>query len=165
MKPDVLFCSITNIFSVFSKLTLQSLCSCHELNLRYPNEEYSETEHNLQQIQEMFLESFQMRGLLPSIFPLSFHAHLAGRIEHFLRFYQPAMIFIELQIIEEQELKILKHMQKYYDGPIAVVIPEEEKTTNKVYQLLTHGVKEIIVDYDENMLKNAFHRHTKSSSS
>lgn len=165
MKPDVLFFSITNLFSVFTKLSLQSLCDCHELNLRYPNEEYSKKEHDLQQIQNIFLESFQIRGLLPEVFPLSFHAHLAGRIERFLHFHQPAMIFVEFQSIEEQELKILKHVQKFYDGPIAAYIPEDEKTKNKVYQLLTHGVKEIIVDYDERVFQNAFHRHTKSSSS
>lgn len=159
MRKELLCLSLSNFFSVYTKLSLEEFVRCRTLNLRVANEEFSQVDNDLYQIETMFFEDFQQRGLAPLALPYQFDAYLAGRIERHLQKHPPSMVFIEFFELGETEFKLLKFVQSLFDGPIAVMIPDEEKTTNKIYQLLTHGVKEVMSDYDKGHLRKAFLRH------
>lgn len=161
MNHQLLFLSVTNFFTIFTKLSLREYGACHYLNVRYPNEEMSYIEHDFQQIRDTFYETFQLSGLAPNKYPFQFTSHLGGRIERFLGEQKPHMIFIELQELSEHEFKLMEHVHRFYDGPIAVLVREEDKTTNHIYQLLQLGVKEILSDYDSKTFVNALKRHLR----
>lgn len=162
MKNDILCIASSAFFSVFTKLSLSPFASCRTLNLRYPNEEYSRIQHDFQAIDDMFMDYYQQAGIAPSIIPYVFNAHLATRVEKFLHERSPDMVFVEMKSLDEAEFKLLHHLHDLYDGPIAVVVSHDEKTSNKIYRLLMTGVKEILIDYDKQVFQDAMHRHLPS---
>jgi len=162
MKKEILCIASSAFFSVFTKQSLLTFATCRILNIRYPNEEYSLVQHDFQAIDDMYMDYYQQAGLAPRIIPYVFTSHLASRIENYLNQQLPDMIFVEMQSLDEAEFKLLQHVNELYDGPIAVVVSHEEKTSNKIYRLLMSGVKEILIDYDKQVFQDAMHRHLPS---
>ncbi|PGK51197.1 hypothetical protein CN918_25755 [Priestia megaterium] len=162
MKKEILCIASSAFFSVFTKHSLSPFASCRVMNLRYPNEEFSQVQHDFQAIDDMYMDYYQQAGLAPRVIPYVFTSQVASRLESYLNELAPDMVFVEMQSLDEAEFKVLNHLHDLYDGPIAVVVSHDEKTSNKIYRLLMSGVKEILIEYDKQVFIDAMHRHLPS---
>lgn len=160
MKKKALILTNSNLFTVYSQVSLAKFYNCSVLHLQYSNEKMSRTEHFIQQIKEVFDEDFYNRGLTFSRYDFTFNNVLIHRLDTFLKNESPSIIFFEMKTCKPNEWLILDHIQRYYNIPVAVFIPSEEDNEEMIINLCKYGVKEVITVLDDVSFENIAKRNT-----
>lgn len=150
MKKRVLIISNSNMFTILSRVFLETNFDCDVFHLRARTEEMTRSEQFAWQVKDMHRRQLVVSGVLHSHTEFPFTERLAARLSARISQWKPDVVLVEVHTMNEAEKQLLSYLVNTFSLP-TVLYSEFVHSSDVLREINSIGIRGCIWNMDKTL--------------